>query len=1252
MNTLTRIPRPTAPSNRRPNQSVRMVSALLLAAMLLTALGAPLSAVQAQGGGGSITHTTAGDFAAVCAVPSGVSVSDAGGGELRLAATVEDYFNGASIDSGRWLTANVYTWYTVPPTVSSGVLTLDASYLRSQTNLQPYPVRFFEARALQRAGAGFAGWPDLGFYRALPPLDGNAVTADTAMRLFISRDNNTTYTRGRDGDGSATLYDTDIPTLNLQQYHLFRIEWDGAQTRFYVDGVQQSSNPGVSTLNTYAFLYHQTPTTNGSSPMQVDWVRAGAYAPTGTYTSCALDAGATVTWQNFAQNADLPAGTAAGLQTRTSDDGVNWSDWAAANGSAIASPNGRFLQYQLALSTNSALVSPEVTDLTFNFAPPGSVTDTPTPTFTATNPPPPTATNTPLPTNTPTLPPPATNTPLPTNTPAVPPTATNTPLPTNTFTPAPTSTNTPLPTSTATATATSVAPPVTDDFNRADSTNLGPNWTERVGNMAIFSNTLRNGSPGGDIVATYTGTYTNVQASAVVQFASNVGTISIGTRLGFSGSNPVSGYAVELYSSGQVYLWRVDNWALLGSYTIPGYISNQPTTLSLSASGSTIRVDINGVARITANNTAFTSGMVGLWSYNTSATNQHVFDNFILVNLTQPSPTPTATFTPTATLPGPPPPTAIPTSTATSVPPPQPNIVHTTAGDFGPVCVVLNNTIVSNANGGEIRLAAPVEDYFSGTSVDTSQWLTGTVYTWYTVPPTVSGGLLTLDSAYLRSLQNMQPYPVRFFEARALQRSTADNAAWPDLGFFRALPPLDANSITADSALRLFVTRDNNTTYTRGRDGDLSAPLIDVDIPNITLQNYHLFRIEWDTTQTRFYVDGDLQSTINGVSTLNTWAFLYNQTPFSMGGSRMQVDWVRAGAYPSSGVFTSCALDAGGNANWQTTTLLADIPNGTGVNTQTRTSNDGFNWSAWSAVVGNVVTSPAGRYLQYRLNLSGTALLSPEVRQVSLAFAPISGPTNTPTLPPPATSTNTPGPTPTNTPLPTATNTPLPTNTPTQPPPPTSTNTPGPTATNTPLPTATNTPLPSNTPTATLPPTSTNTPSPVTDNFNRADSTNLGANWTENAGNWQIFSNTLRNASTGGDAVATYTGAYTNVQVSSDVWFASAAGTITIGARLGAFSGGVPTTGYAAEITSAGLVVLWRVDTWAILGSYQIPSYASATPTALTLDANGSTIRVLVNGVQRISAANTAFASGSVGVWSYNATAANQHIWDNFNLIN
>jgi len=747
---------------------------LMSVALALAGAAGPRArpAAAQMGGSGSFTHDTAADFGAACATLAGAQVSDANGGEVRLAATVEDYFLGSAPDTTRWLTGTVYSGPAAPIVVANGVLTLDSAYLRSQLNFNGVRPRFFEARALLRAGAADVAATDLGFYREDPPLAG-IYPATSAMRIFVSQDNTTVYTRARDGDSNAPAYDTYLNGFDTALTQVYRIEWEAAQTRFYVDGVLRATvDQSIDTLDTWAFLYHQEPSTSGRSPMQVDWVRAGQYPANGVYASCALDSAQFSDWTTWAAQIDLPAGASVTVNTRSSLDGVNWSGWEPVSGGVIASPDGRYLQYQLQLATTNVLLSPEVREVVIGYAPSGQPTPVPTPT--------PTPTDGPTPTSTPT--------------PAV---------------------------------------------------------------------------PGGQ------------------------------------------------------------------------------------------------------------------------------------------------------------------------------TIVHDSLGDFSPGCAARTDTFVSDAAGGEVRLAATLEDYFNGSAVDAGRWLAGSTYDWYQVPPSVAGGVLTLDAAYLRSQINFQSVAPRFFEARALQRVTDGNAGWPDLGFYRELPPLAYGDgpFPNDSSLRIFITRDTNTTFARGRDGDGNQPLIDVDLPTLDLTQYHLFRLEWDATETRFYTDGTLQATIPGIATLNTWAFLYHQTPASFGASPMQVDWVRAGAYPASGTYTSCALDAGAAADWQTLTATTVTPAGTGVAFETRSSEDGLAWSDWTALSGQTIVSPFGRFLQYRMTLtSGDLFQSPEVQQVSITYDEAPAPTGTPT----ATTTPTDTPTSTLTPTPTATDTPTPTDTPTATDTPTSTATPTP----------------------------------------------------------------------------------------------------------------------------------------------------------------------------------------------------------------
>ena len=238
------------------------------------------------------------------------------------------------------------------------------------------------------------------------------------------------------------------------------------------------------------------------------------------------------------------------------------------------------------------------------------------------------------------------------------------------------------PTATATGGATPTAtstPSVSDDpsaslrtsFNRSNSTMLrlrsaqalGANWTERAGDLQIYSNTLRNVGTSYDdngnsfavawefasstgklranaqhLPATLNGgSYGNVFVSAKVQFSALNGSLTVAGRLGsYSGGIPAAGYAAELLSNGQVKLWRLSDWAQLGStYTISGLQAGQWVTLGLRLNGSSLSVEIDGVTRITATDSTFSTGEVGLWSYQPTAANQHLFDDFLVQNLGQ-----------------------------------------------------------------------------------------------------------------------------------------------------------------------------------------------------------------------------------------------------------------------------------------------------------------------------------------------------------------------------------------------------------------------------------------------------------------------------------------------------------------------------------------------------------------------------------------------------------------------------------------
>jgi beta-glucanase (GH16 family) len=158
--------------------------------------------------------------------------------------------------------------------VANGLVSLDGMYLRSVLTMTQLP-RFFEARARLMQSPDTSGNVDLGFYREIGPLY-NPFTPASSIRLFIlgNSDSNNLIVRARDGDGQ--MADVDIPDPDETQFHVFRIEWEPEVTRYYIDGALQSTIlSSTQVVTSWVFLYHQTPSFYGSTPTDIDGVRAG-----------------------------------------------------------------------------------------------------------------------------------------------------------------------------------------------------------------------------------------------------------------------------------------------------------------------------------------------------------------------------------------------------------------------------------------------------------------------------------------------------------------------------------------------------------------------------------------------------------------------------------------------------------------------------------------------------------------------------------------------------------------------------------------------------------------------------------------------------------------------------------------------------------------------------------------------------------------------------------------------------------------
>lgn len=169
----------------------------------------------------------------------------------------------------------------------------------------------------------------------------------------------------------------------------------------------------------------------------------------------------------------------------------------------------------------------------------------------------------------------------------------------------------------------------------------------------------------------------------------------------------------------------------------------------------------------------------------------------------------------------------------------------------------------------------------------------------------------------------------------------------------------------------------------------------------------------------------------------------------------------------------------------------------------------------------------------------------------------------------------------------------------------------------------------------------------VSDDFNRANSTSLGSNWAEDSGNWEIDTNTLRNGTAGNSyRKCRWTGA----ALDSANNYAQVS-TRNTGLGTGCFVRGATSatvTYYAAVLFGGDSDYLVEITA----GAEGILDTGSARSTSTTytvrIEANGSSLRTLINGVESCTATDGTLTSGAVGVMAYGAIDGTNDWFDDF----
>lgn len=164
----------------------------------------------------------------------------------------------------------------------------------------------------------------------------------------------------------------------------------------------------------------------------------------------------------------------------------------------------------------------------------------------------------------------------------------------------------------------------------------------------------------------------------------------------------------------------------------------------------------------------------------------------------------------------------------------------------------------------------------------------------------------------------------------------------------------------------------------------------------------------------------------------------------------------------------------------------------------------------------------------------------------------------------------------------------------------------------------------------------------ATDDFNRADAATLGANWTNKRNSPGVFSNQA-DITTTADANAAY---YNAVALPDDAWCqgtvitAPASGTaVGVGVRLGTAANPQGYYGGGDGFNSGDANRrIWKVvtSTWTSIASEAVNVAANDV---IYCEAQGTTVKLFVNGVEELSVTDASLTTGRGGVYLAHGTA-------------
>ena len=175
----------------------------------------------------------------------------------------------------------------------------------------------------------------------------------------------------------------------------------------------------------------------------------------------------------------------------------------------------------------------------------------------------------------------------------------------------------------------------TDNFDRPDSDTLGgpdpggPQWQEVAGNLRITGNRIANTQQSYNTAVLPDLSGADQSAEADFTSASNNTAPRLGVVLRAEGASNHYRLYRSAGGSSQVRIAKVAGGVetVLASATVPQPVVNTPFHLKGSITGSTLTLWLDGVQKLTATDSTYASGTVGLFLY-TGPLATHTADNF------------------------------------------------------------------------------------------------------------------------------------------------------------------------------------------------------------------------------------------------------------------------------------------------------------------------------------------------------------------------------------------------------------------------------------------------------------------------------------------------------------------------------------------------------------------------------------------------------------------------------------------------